>query len=206
MNQPKWISSAEFIPQKSAEVLYAFLRGCDFMARTGMLRAINGFDQLLAYFGLLLVSVFAAIHIYSASYSHAALHEFWRSPSSSAYVPVEPFRGNSGIPDFGLWSEKWIEAYQTSLVSNFLFLSSIFEISSIGLEVPVFQGIARRILICPPRGGVGTSLGSSSPYEHVHSVNEGKFNHDQAKTELQTSRENCKKQHRHSVLCSSFAG
>jgi len=146
--------------KKSGGIALGMFAGRDFMVRTGMLRAISGFERLLVFFGPLLVFVFAAIHIYSAIYSHVGLSEFWGSPSFSASVPSEPSRGTSGIPDFGPWSEKWIDAYQTSLVSNVPFLSSIFETSSIGLEVPVFQGIARRILICPPRGGVGTSLGS----------------------------------------------
>lgn len=124
-----------------------------------MLRALSGFERMLLFLGLLLLFVFAAVHVYSAIYSHAALRGFWRSQSSSVSLSVVPSRGNSGSPDFRLWSEKRIEAYRASLVSNFPSPLGILRISSINLEVPVFQGTDDLTL----NRGVGHIEGSSSP-------------------------------------------
>jgi len=111
------------------------------MVRTFMLRALSGFERLLIFFGLLLVLLFAAVHVYRAIYSHALLREFWRNQvTSTTGAPVAPSFRNPGIPDFRFWSANRIEAYQVSLTATIPPPLGVLRIPDINLEVPVLEG------------------------------------------------------------------
>ena len=62
------------------------------MVRGNMMNALSGFERLLLFLGLLLLSVCAAGRIYSSLYSHLAVHEFWGSHGSltAAIPPAHP--------------------------------------------------------------------------------------------------------------------
>jgi sortase A len=111
------------------------------MVRGNMMNALSGFERLLLFLGLLLVSVYAATRIYNSFYSRLAVHEFWGSHGSlTAGNSTGLSRRNPGIPDFRLWSEKRIEAYQVSLATSVPPPLGVLRITSIDLEVPVLEG------------------------------------------------------------------
>ena len=111
------------------------------MVQGNMMNALSGFERLLLFLGLLLLSVYAVGRIYSSFYSHLAVHEFWGSRGSSTTVnPAGASRQNHGIPDFHLWSVKRIEAYHMSLVASVPPPLGVLRIPSIDLEVPVLEG------------------------------------------------------------------
>jgi sortase A len=84
--------------------------------------------------------LFAAVHIYTAIYSHAAIRAFWRTQSSSSRIPADSSHRNLAIPDFRFWSQKRIEAYQASLMAPLQRPLGVLRISAINLEVPVLEG------------------------------------------------------------------
>jgi sortase A len=106
-----------------------------------MIGILSGFERLLLFLGLLLISVYAGARIYSSIYSHFAVHEFWNSHGSlTAGNSAGPARRNSGIPDFRLWSQKRIEAYQVSLATSVPAPLGVLRITSVNLEAPVLEG------------------------------------------------------------------
>ena len=135
------------------------LSGDRHMLRDNITRALSGFEGLLLLFGVLLVGLFAAGHIYSNIYSHSAVRAFWHREPPSARVPVDPSRHNSGIPDFRLWSPKRTEAYQISLNATVPPPLGVLKIPAINLEVPVLEGTDELTL----NRAVGHIDGSSAP-------------------------------------------
>jgi sortase A len=83
--------------------------------------------------------LFAAVHIYTAIYSHAAIRAFWRTQSSSSRIPADSSHRNLAIPDFRFWSQKRIEAYQASLIAPVQRPLGVLGISAVNLEVPVLE-------------------------------------------------------------------
>jgi sortase A len=111
------------------------------MLRGNIMNALSGFERLLLFLGLLLLSVYAAARIYRSLYSHLAVHEFWGSHGSlTPGNPTGASRRNPGIPDFRLWSEKRIEAYRLSLVASVPPPLGVLRIPSVDVEVPVLEG------------------------------------------------------------------
>ena len=111
------------------------------MVRGNMMKALSGFERLLLFLGLLLLSVYATVRIYSSLYSHRAVHEFWGSHGPlTAGNPTGASGRNHGVPDFRLWSEKRIEAYRLSLVASVQPPLGVLRIPSVDLEVPVLEG------------------------------------------------------------------
>jgi sortase A len=111
------------------------------MLRGNMTNALSGFERLLLFLGLLLLSVYAAARIYSSLYSHLAVQEFWGSHGSlTAGNPAGASGRNPGIPDFRLWSEKRIEAYHMSLLASVPPPLGVLRIPSVDLKVPVLEG------------------------------------------------------------------
>ena len=111
------------------------------MVRSIIAKTLSGFERLLLLSGLLLVCAYAAVHIYSAVYSRATVRAFWRNQAVSFSQPGNSFQRHSGIPDFRRWSPQRIEAYQANLVTNIPAPLGVLKISSIGIEVPVLEGI-----------------------------------------------------------------
>jgi sortase A len=108
--------------------------------RSGTIRGFSKLEKVLLFFGILLVSVYVANRAYSAIYSHASMQSFWAHQTTSpAVIPVQS-KWHSGIPDFRLWSEKRIRAYQASLAAMVSPPLGVLEISAIQLHVPVLEG------------------------------------------------------------------
>jgi sortase A len=110
------------------------------MMRSDIMKTLSSFERLLLLLGLLLVSVYAVVRLYSAIYSRVTVREFWRNHPGTTSRPGNPYQPNPGIPDFRLWSPKRVETYQTSLTTNHPAPLGVLRISSIGLEAPVLEG------------------------------------------------------------------
>jgi sortase A len=104
------------------------------------IRSFNKLDRLLLFFGILLVSVYVANRGYSAIYSHVSVQSFWAHQTSSPIAVQAQSKWHSGVPDFRLWSQKRIRAYQTSLAAIVSPPLGVLEISAIQLRVPVLEG------------------------------------------------------------------
>jgi sortase A len=110
------------------------------MVRISTHRALGGFERLLLFFGMLMLFLFTAVHVYNTIYSHAAIGAFWSTQSSSSGMPADSSHRNLAIPDFRFWSQKRIEAYQASLIAPAQRPLGVLRISAINLEVPVLEG------------------------------------------------------------------
>lgn len=110
------------------------------MVRISTHRVLGGFERLLFLFGLLLLFLFTVVHVYNAIYSHAALRAFWSKENPSSRMPTDSSHQNLAIPDFRFWSQKRVEAYQTSLIGPVQRPLGVLRISTINLEVPVLEG------------------------------------------------------------------
>jgi sortase A len=108
--------------------------------RIGTIRGFTKLEKFLLLFGILLISVYVANQAYSAIYSHASIESFWVHEASPELVVEAQSVWHSGVPDFRLWSEKRIRAYQTSLAAIVSPPLGVLEISSIQLQVPVLDG------------------------------------------------------------------
>ncbi len=110
------------------------------MPPSATIRNFNKLEKLLLFFGIFLVSVYVANRAYSAIYSHASVESFWAHQTSSPLVVEAQSNWHSGIPDFRLWSQKRIRAYQASLAAIVSPPLGVLEISAIQLRVPVLEG------------------------------------------------------------------
>jgi sortase A len=108
--------------------------------RSNTIRSFSKLEKLLLFFGILLLSVYVANRIYSAVYSQASMQSFWADEASPELVVEAQSVWHSGIPDFRLWSEKRIRAYETSLAAIVSPPLGVLEISGIQLRVPVLEG------------------------------------------------------------------
>jgi len=132
------------------------------MERSGAMRALSGFEKLLLALGLLLISIYVMVQVFSRVSSHWEMQRFWHGQSTLSS------RGSAGnsqtrgeAPDFRLWSEKRIEAYKASLNSAFPPPLGVLRIPGIHLEVPVLQGTDELAL----NRGVGHIDGTAFPGE-----------------------------------------
>ncbi len=110
------------------------------MPPSATIRSFNKLERLLLLFGILLVSVYVADRVYSAIYSYASIQSFWAQQASPQSVVEAQSKWHSGAPDFRLWSQKRIRAYQASLAAIVSPPLGVLEISAIQLRVPVLEG------------------------------------------------------------------
>ena len=107
----------------------------------GLSSASRGFERLLLFTGLLLVFIYIGSRVYRSLYSRTAVHEYMQNHAAGsvekAAVPLKPV---SAIPDFRLWSQKRIKAYQTSLAGDFAPPLGVLKISLLDIEVPILEG------------------------------------------------------------------
>jgi sortase A len=103
-------------------------------------RRFSWFERLLMCSGLLLVFIYVGNRAYSAIYSRAILQSFWASQASAQTPDEGRAQSQTGLPDFRLWSEKRIKAYQASLLANFPPPLAVLDIPSLQLQVPVLEG------------------------------------------------------------------
>jgi sortase A len=107
---------------------------------SAIIRNFSKLERILLFFGILLVSIYVANRAYSAIYSHASVQSFWAHQTSPPTVVEAQSIWHGGVPDFRLWSQKRIRAYQTSLATNISPPLGVLEISAIQLQVPVLEG------------------------------------------------------------------
>ena len=110
------------------------------MPPSATIRGFSKLERLLLFFGVLLVFIYVANRAYSTMYSHASVQSFWVHQTSLPTVVEAQSIWHSGIPDFRLWSQKRIQAYQTSLAASVSPPLGVLEISAIQLQVPVLEG------------------------------------------------------------------
>jgi sortase A len=92
------------------------------------------------FIGIFLLSIYFGNQVYTEVYAQTSVQRFWMtrgSPPSHAEPAPLPLNDS---PDFHLWSEKRIKAYQASLLANVPPPLGILEISKLHLEVPVLEG------------------------------------------------------------------
>jgi sortase A len=143
-----------FVGSRSISAFANRLSLMDTQRRT-FTKSIRRFEWLLLYCGLLLLMVYGAARIYGLASSRAAVREFWREQKSAA------IRTQTGIPDFRLWSPKRVSAYQETIAGDFTAPLGVLKVSSIELEVPVFEGTDEATL----NRGVGHIEGTTVPGE-----------------------------------------
>ena len=105
-----------------------------------IMRRLGRFEQALLFFGLFLLSIYIGSRVYSSLYSQAKLQRFWadrRSPQGK--VELRPLSRNL-LPDFRLWSDKRIKAYEASLLASVSPPMGVLQISALELQVPVMEG------------------------------------------------------------------
>ena len=110
------------------------------MRPIGTIRSFSKLETILLLFRNITGLVYVANRIYSAIYSHASMQSFWAHEASPDLVVDAQSVWRSGTPDFRLWSEKRIRAYQTSLAAIVSPPLGVLEISAIQLRVPVLEG------------------------------------------------------------------
>jgi sortase A len=106
----------------------------------GVVRSFSKLEKILLISGIFLVSVYVANRFYSGIYSQASVQSFWAQQTSSPILAEVQSKQRSETPDFRLWSEKRIRAYQASLAANVAPPLGVLEISTLHLQVPVLEG------------------------------------------------------------------
>jgi sortase A len=130
--------------------------GC---GQTGM-RWIFKFERPLLIVGLLSVAFYLVAAIHRTVLASAELQSFKTQQEKSAgFHGLTP---SSATPDFSLWSDQRVKAYQMSLVKNFSPAIAILRIPKIHVEVPVMEGTDDLIL----NRGVGHVVGTTNPGEN----------------------------------------
>jgi len=100
------------------------------------MRALNSIEKILLSAGLLLLLFYAGARLSAALLSRIAVDRF----SSVQAHPGDSSRAiadSPQTPDFRLWSEKRIAAYQATLESKFPLPLAVLKIPAIHLEVAV---------------------------------------------------------------------
>jgi sortase A len=124
-------------------------------------------DYGLLSTGLLLLAVFLVARIYGNVAAKAAVRNFASlSGQTSKGGPTSHGGAASAQParqsvDFGMWSDKRIEAFKQSLAAQFDAPVAVLTIRRLSLEVPVFEGTDEPVL----NRGVGRILETAKPGE-----------------------------------------
>ena len=109
------------------------------MLPSDTIRGFGRLERISLCLGILLVFVYVGNRAYSAMYSQASVQSFWAHQTSPPILVEVQSRWPSG-PDFRLWSEKRIRAYQASLAANVAPPLGVLEISTLHLQVPILDG------------------------------------------------------------------
>jgi sortase A len=124
------------------------------------MRRVFKVERPLLLVGLLLVVFYLVATVHRTVLARAELQSFKTQQDNSAGL-----RGLAppGVaPDFSLWSDQRVKAYQTSLLGHFSPAIAILRIPKIHVEVPVMEGTDDLIL----NRGVGHVVGTANPGEN----------------------------------------
>jgi sortase A len=95
-------------------------------------------ERICFALGLSLLAIYVVARIDGAVLSRLAVQSFEQSARRYSQNPV---RGPGSVrPDFSLWSQPRIAAYEQSLTRHFLPPLAVLRVRSIDLEVPVLEG------------------------------------------------------------------
>lgn len=97
-------------------------------------------ERLLLIAGLLMLGIYAMARIHGDVLSRAEVQRFMTSQTRSQEGAPRLGMGTEA-PDFSLWSEQRIKAFQESLAASFSPAVAVLRIPKIHLEVPVLQGV-----------------------------------------------------------------
>ncbi|QNI30896.1 class D sortase [Alloacidobacterium dinghuense] len=117
-------------------------------------------ERLLITFGALILFIYALARIHGFVLSRMEIEKF-----KSQQLLAQELNGGASAnksPDFSLWSEKRIRAYQESLASHFQPAVALLRIPRIHLEVPVLEGTDDLTL----NRAVGHIAGTTAPGEN----------------------------------------
>jgi len=122
-------------------------------------------DRSLLVVGGVLLLVFVSVSLYRAVVSRRALREFDKNQSQMLHARSESTTWEelpgADAADFGLWSEKRIQAYHDSLAAKKDLPIAVLRLEKLHVRVPVFEGTDELVL----NRGVGWIAGSAKPGE-----------------------------------------
>jgi sortase A len=125
------------------------------------MRAFAPHERALLFLGIFLLSIYFANQVYTELYAQTSVQRFLAARSSNASDAGPAAQPLNDSPDFHLWSEKRIKAYQASLLANVASPLGVLQISKLRLQVPVLEGTDDLTL----DRAVGHIAGTASPGE-----------------------------------------
>ena len=114
-------------------------------------------EKLLLIVGIALLSFYGLARMQSAVSSRLAISAFEQSRVLAGSKDVAPDPATDKPVDFTLWSEKRVRAYRDSLISKKDRPVGVLRVSSLQIEVPVFNGTDDLTL----NRGVGRIIGTA---------------------------------------------
>lgn len=135
------VSSME--ERERTSVIAEMLEPCKRRKKKSPPRAVRPMlGRLLLVFGLVLLAIYVAARIRGAVLSRVAVRQFeaqkQAAPETVPNTPNPP--AATSTPNFLLWSQKRVEAYQDSLDRHLAAPIAVLRIPKISLEVPVLEG------------------------------------------------------------------
>jgi len=115
----------------------------------------------LMVIGLSLLAIFLGFRIYGRIANQAAVGQFAALAAQASEDGGRRAQQAVQGVDFGLWSEKRVEAYKQSLAAQFDAPIALLTIGKLSLEVPVFEGTEESFL----NRGIGRISGTGKPGE-----------------------------------------
>lgn len=113
-------------------------------------------ERLLIVLGAVLLAVFFAARLYSVGGALFGRMLFETVHSAGPDDPSDDTQDAEASPDFRLWSEKRVRAFEESLAKHFTPPLALLNIPRVHLEVPLFNGTDDDIL----NRGVGRIVGT----------------------------------------------
>jgi len=118
-------------------------------------------EAALLTIGLTLLAVFLAFRIHGEVGSRVAVWQFARLAGQTSEGGAVRAQARSQAVDFGLWSDKRVEAYKQSLAAKFGAPIALLTVERLSLQAPVFEGTDERVL----NRGVGRIIKTAKPGE-----------------------------------------
>lgn len=127
-----------------------------------LVKSLPHIERILLVLGLVLIAIFVFGHARSAIMSRAAIRQFQRGQDVKAEATADGTIGEiSSKVDFSLWSDKRIQAYESTSGLGVEQPLAILRIARLGLVAPVLEGTGELIL----NRGVGHIESTSRPGE-----------------------------------------
>ena len=121
------------------------------------LRVSRRAEKVLLLLGIGLSTFYGGPRLRTTLLARAEIARLQQAKQAAA--PGEGQRRTSGSPDFSLWSEKRIAAYQEALKDSTQTSLAVLRIAKFGLEVPILEGTGDVVL----DRGLGHIIGTAQP-------------------------------------------